>query len=110
MNLQAAAGNVRMGLYSDSANMASALYGQTASTPAATGFPFIPLTAEILLTQTVAWIAFETDNGTANIYLNADSGTYKESFWASQAYNPFGTPWTNSGRENNMENLKIGHS
>ena len=100
----------RMAVYSNSSSLPDTLYNQTASTTYPTsGYTFIPLIAEIEITQTVLWIAQQT-NGGGNAYMKTDTGTYREAYYASQAYNTFTSPWTNAGREDSLWNVKIAHT
>jgi hypothetical protein len=90
LNIQGAAGNLRVAIYSTDGSTISGLLGQSSSVAMVNGWNDLPITGVTITASTVYYIAFQVDSASANIYQN--QGGPETRYYATATYGSFPDP------------------
>ncbi len=95
VNIQTAAGNLRVAIYADSSGAPGALLGQSSSVAAVTGWNDVSVTSVTITASTKYWVAVNCDSASLSVYVKFGQPPQSLAYraWSYGAFpNPFGSP------------------
>jgi len=107
VDLQAAGGNMRLGVYDDESNTPKNLLAETTSLSSATGYGWNELT-EFNLATDATWLAAQfssTASKTTGGFVGANEYRYE-----NHTFGAFSDPFSQTGAGNNPFDMKLGHT
>jgi hypothetical protein len=107
-NVQTAAGSIRVGIYSDDGTgKPLTLLGQSASTPAVSGWNDLTITSPpSIVSGTKYHLVVNTDSGSLRLYYKSSAGEY----YYAKTYGPFDATWAGSTTQGFLFNMRMTYS